>query len=149
MSAGGIGCIIIDFDKPTNSSAATLAPKASKDQKQQAIGVRIPVVAVDAAAGGALRKRLPHTRISLLLSFDRQPVAGRTFSTDSFSAAAGPTSSSTPAAVAVSSSRPGRRLMPPRNSKSGHQLIQNTQAGILSLRPGGRILIAACRAARV
>ena len=24
----------------------------------------------------------------------------------------------------------------PRNSKSGHQLIQNTQAGILSLSPG-------------
>ena len=27
-------------------------------------------------------------------------------------------------------------VLSPRNSKSGHQLIQNTQAGILSLSPG-------------
>eukprot|EP01052_Picozoa_sp_SAG31_P050349 SAG31_NODE_11449_length_1028_cov_2.362756_1_plen_323_part_10 len=80
QAAGGAACIIVDFE--SNIGAATgdarardrsaeplLVPRAAKDQKNLSIGVRIPVVAVSAAAGAALQAQLPHARLSLLLSY--------------------------------------------------------------------------------
>ena len=37
-----------------------------------------------------------------------------------------------------------QRHLLPRNSKSGHQLIQNNQGGMLSLSPGWRAVSATC-----